>query len=703
VPGDVVELECIAADLKQAETRSPAQRILVVSRDEFLERAMDQQAHIAEQLFRAFELARGSQRTLAGLNIKVRQSGALDEADRDTLRTAETEHRQLVRILIEPATGIAPLCETLLADLKSNDAELPDRNRRIDQLRTALRRLEREEFGPFDRAVSEIWTALRSASPTAESLSTAFSAAIARHDRIVATLAELHEALAHWDNVRRVSREVAEIRRIEQGLASRSVELARETLGVRIEALPADTRAELLQLVESQRDLRRRLDRSHSRMDALLATIEATDPHAAGILTDALDYLIANSIAGALSAAADQIAANQLAQAAQSQAQAIDLLGELLALLDNRPETDPKRQAIRLAAAAARLDELRAEVAPPLSQLRNATNASEAARKAVAENANALVESLARELGKLSREAIRLDSLPAAERIARSAAALREVTKSLIERPAVVAEFSNAIDADLSSAMRLLSAHARQLESQRIRDQLVALADSAAGLLRRQEMLLAESKAFQQFAASATSEAWRSATADAIDRQQMLSLEAAKLARTTTVDAFAAQLQAASEEMHEAANLLAAARNLARATDAQRLVIGRLRQIVAATAPRAESPQNPPPQTSEVPAETPNESPSPAGPVHVIEELRLVRSMQAALNDRTAAFHVRQGSAAPSEDAKRDLSALAAEQQRVAELFRKLFVAPSAATTDEPPDPTTPPQASDDVPSPLGP
>jgi hypothetical protein len=698
--GDTIELEVVAADLKRTETRSPTHRILVVSSDEFLERAMDRQAHIAEQLFRAFELARQSQRSFAGLNVKIRQSGALDESNRDTLRAAETEHRQLVRILMEPGAGVAPLCESLLADLKANGAQLPDRNRRIERIRTELRRLEREDFGPFDRTLTEVWTGLRSPSPTADMLSGGFSAAIARHDRIVATLAVLHESLAHWDNLRRVSREVAEIRRIEQGLISRSAELARMTLGARIEALPADTRAELVQLVESQRDLRRRLDRAHSRMDKLQSSVASDDPHAAGILADAIDFLAANPLGGSLSTAADKIAANQLAQAAQTQARAIELLGELLAVLDNRPETDPERQAKRLAAAAARLEALRAELAPPLSQLRGAVNESDAARKAVADNADTIVQSLARELGKLSREAIRLDSLPAAEHVARSAASLREITKSLIERPADITKTGNAADADLAAAARLLAAHARQIESQRIREQLVALGDAAAGLLRRQEMLLAESKAFQQFASSATAEAWRSATVDAIDRQQKLSRETADIAKSTTVDAFATLLRAASEEMEEAATLLAVARQLSRATDLQRLIIGRLRQIVAATAPRTDARQSPPPRVNDAPEETPS---PPTGPVHVIEELRLVRSMQAALNDRTAAFHVRQGTAALSDDAQRDLSALATEQQRVAELFRKLFVAPSApATTDEPPDPTQQPPPTGDVPSPLG-
>lgn len=701
--GDTIEYEAVAVDRGGRETRSPTQRILVVSPQEFLDRAIDQQAHIAEQLLRAIELARQSQRSLAALRVKVQQSGTLSDADADALRAVETEHRQVVRILVEPATGVAPLCEALLADLDANGVALPDSNRRVEQIRSEIRRLEREEFGPFDRAFADVWTALRASRPSAASLAAALAGAIARHDRIVDTLAALHEALAHWDNVRRVSREAAEIRRIEQGLLSRSIELARTTLGVRIDDLPADTRAELVQLVESQRDLRRRLDRIQSRMDKLLASVSTDDPHAAGILTDALDFLATNPIAGQLSTAADQIAANRLGQAAETQTTAVRLLGELLALLDNRPETDPERLAERLAAASKRLEELRREFGLVAPGVREAAGIDERAqRAAAAARLDPVAKALSRDLARLARETVRLDALQAGERIARSAAALDGVAGAIVERAADMPATTKAIDADLAAAANLLATAARRLESERIREHLATIAEAAADILRREEMLLAESKGFEQFATSATADAWKNATADAIERQEALAVETGALAATAKVEAFGVALRTAADEMHEAAGLLGAARTLARAADLQRLAIGRLRQLVAATAPVEAPPNAPPPQPHD-----PNAEPAapPLGAVHVVEELRLVRAMQAALNDRTAAFHALAGNAVPTEETRRQVAALASEQQRLAELFRKLFVdVNNAAASDAPSDdqqrPTIP---SDDAPSPIGP
>lgn len=360
-------------------------------------------------------------------------------------------------------------------------------------------------------------------------------------------------------------------------------------------------------------------------------------------MTDAIDFLIANPVGGQLSAAGDQIAANRLGQAAQSQAAAIAALSELLALLDNRAETDPERQAKRLAAAALELERLRKEFVPLGAKLAIAAAIpDDAHRKSLSSVLDLNAKELSRRLAKLSREIVRLDALPPAERVARAAAGLRTIGSAIAEQPAIVPGSRTEINQELAAAAQLLAAHARQLAAERIRAELVSLAEAAAGLLRRQEMLLAESKAFQQFATSATADAWRSATADAIDRQHTLGEEAALLAKNAKVDAFAVQLRVAADEMGEAATLLAASRNLSRAADVQRRIVNRLRQIVAATAPANESPlpDVPPPQTTDAPANLPP-PPTPDGKVHVVEELRLVRSMQAALNERTVSFYVR--------------------------------------------------------------
>jgi hypothetical protein len=78
--------------------------------------------------------------------------------------------------------------------------------------------------------------------------------------------------------------------------------------------------------------------------------------------------------------------------------------------------------------------------------------------------------------------------------------------------------------------------------------------------------------------------------------------------------------------------------------------------------------------------------------------------MQAALNERTVAFSARSGATNVDEADKRELAALAAEQQRLAALFRNLFVDPNhPALQDEPNDNTENNPPMEDGPSPLGP
>ena len=299
--------------------------------------------------------ARRARGQVLGLEIRVRETGKLEQADIDRLQSAEFSQREIVRGLTDRNDGLPALVLSVLADLDMNRVDDPDFARRMEGLLTEFDRLQREHFSAIGSeltaAVKGGLSRLQSPSTTAARYvedATCLACAGKHQQHVVESLEDLLGQLRQWDDYRRFQRDVAQLLRDQEEVARGAAELGRQTLGRDVKELSPPETAELETLAERQLELARRENRIEQEMEKTAALLRPGEPLAADTLSDALAEARRLAIAAAMHAVGGSIRDNGLGQTPSDHQKILQDLQAVLDILANNAAQQGRQLAREL-------------------------------------------------------------------------------------------------------------------------------------------------------------------------------------------------------------------------------------------------------------------------------------------------------------------------------------------------------------------
>ncbi len=704
-PGAQMTLHAAAADYRPGVGRTAMpRRLSIITAEELESHLAERLTQIVRQLERALTMQRTTRQDVRRLEIQ-QQEATLGGGDRHALQAAELNQRRVGRVLVDPAEGVPALVDSLRALVEMNRASSSDMRATLDRLAAELDRLA---AGPLDVADREL-TAARKAMDALtndearmtndgtldssfvlrhSSLATSLTTAGSSQDEVVESLERLIHELSGKADYRRFARLLAELRQEQIALQeSAGAQIGLETLPLRASELTRPQRVRLNQAAAGQSALAARLEKIERGMDDLARQLADDESEAALTLADAVALARRLAIGASMHQAARDFNRNRVGQALDRQTQIAQQLQQVLDILRNEKERRPEQLADQLREAEQRLAELRDK----LAQLRQQTSRAErepaeAADRRQLEPLHRQQQALRRDIEQLARQLERLQA-PEAEKSTRTAAERLDDREQKQQRPSPSPEMQRA-EQDLDEAARQLAARRQQAED-----------DLALEFVRRFQAQLGEMVEQQKRVVEATADLDRrrepskppgaqmsQSMAQLADDERRLAEKAREHSELLFgLGAVRVSLEEAERRLVAAAELLAQQQTGPPTQAAERQALDRLEGMMQAFAQTAqEAGQNQQPGAG---AGAGGQQP-PRRPTFELLEVKMLRMLQADLNERTADLRRRQDeldrplAEGQQAELEREARELAAEQGRLAELVEDML----ARDNDEQPE-----------------
>ena len=694
--GSVLAVRITAADYKPQEATTSIRRITIISDEELENRVTQKQTAILEQLAEVLKLQREARAQTAALEIQLKETGKLSAQELTQLEAAELNQRNVQRQMTDPQSGVEAQLVELLAELDSNRLTDQAAARRMNELLTKVREINRQ---PLPVISQELTAAVKSARAALESAGSekkcedgaaeparALGAAGKEQDNVVARLESLLGELSQWDSFSRLAREVSQIRVDEEKL-TRDTEALQLKTAAATNPDAADNRAAARQLAQRQLEIARRFDKLQTRMEDLLARLRVSDPLVAATLADALDAGRRFAIGGQMRSVAGELGEQRLGQAGQTQQQILVNLKELVDLLASRRDKELARGVKSLAETAGELSAL----SERHQQLHNELSA--AAKEKSADEKKRKLERLTPELKKLAEEVAELSRKLERLRARRAAEAGKQAGGSLGQAGAA-AESGDADDAQkqsqkakdlLDEARQELEQQIKQAQQDLQREELARMEQLIQGLVVRQKGVLKEIVRLEGLRDKKTGQFTRPQQASlkqAAGEERSLADETAQVGQTlASAKAFVLTLDVAQREMLLAAAAMDKGETGAATVKAATAALARLEQLLAALKPDEGSPMEPqdPPEGNGGQNQGGNQP-----TLQNLAELKLLKLMQETINKWTAELEeARRKTGQLTEEQEREVDALAQEQGQLADRVLEMIRAAAERPEDD--------------------
>jgi hypothetical protein len=684
-PGTQLTMRIEANDYRPGTGRTVApRRITVITADELDARLADRQSQIVRQLERALEVQRTARGGVRRVEIQQKEAHSLASGDRDVLQTAELNQRRVRRMLVDEAEGVPALAAALVDELAINGVERSDAVEQMGNLTAALARLA---AGPLPMAERELTAARKSADAAAdphpnplsegegtqaEMLLASLATAGAAQDDVIAAVEGLLDELAPWTDYRRFARQLVQLCKdqIAHEQAARS-DVGTDTLTLELRELSTAQRANLMSASAGQDALARRFDDIAQamrdwtgRLSAQSGKPDDLSSHATPVdaVGDALEVAQRRAIGSNMKDAARELSENRVGQALEREQRTVADLQEMISALEGQPEQKLERLVDKLLQAERDLAALRNELAALRQQIAQATAGLPASQ--TQHELRARIEQLTRQLQRLQADAAAGSTRRAAERLAGERASARgkveQAEQDLAEAAQQLAERRGQAEFDLQREFinRFLAALGPMVDRQRgVVDktkELDAAREPRAPLTATQLQAVDQLAQTERALADETRE----------HRELLFGLGAVRLSLGRAADRLAATGVLLAQ--HDTGPV---------AQQAGQEALERLEKIADALR-----------QTADEAAGEPGGAGAGAGPggdqqrrqpAFDLLEVKLLRMLQAELNERTRDYQQRlseAGAAAADQGAfQREAAELAAEQGRLAELVREIL------------------------------
>ncbi|MBI3864457.1 MAG: hypothetical protein HY290_21455 [Planctomycetia bacterium] len=697
--------ECPDGQAPPLHVGKSVMRVLTIaSREEKSQEIAQRQEGLLSDLDRAHKLEQQARQQVDDLVLQLKNVDGVRPEDLDSLQRTELGQRDVAAQLASPANGLARRAAELLDELRNNQLNEPQTERRLKSLADELERLDRDHLRSIEQDLTQARKQLQSGgkeaakkkpadapnqpAPREQRPADALEQVSQNQAAVVESLGEMLHDLSQWRGEHDAAAELADIVRQQNELNQRAAELSKKTLTRPADELPPQDRADLVKTAERQKKQADQLDQVESRMRATHQALSNDDPSAAAVLHDAADQVQQQGIAGRMREAADQIGENRMGQAARTQQDVLQKLRELEDLLRHNGESDSEMLVKKLKAAEQELADLHDRQAELLRKLQEAGQNGDAPTRQ--EQLEALRKEQARvqeETARMARRLARLEARRAGTSAERAAAQMRAAQGQLAgdDSSGAADHQQEAVD-DLEQARRELAGQRREAEETLAREQIAKIADELAGLVPRQQAALDETRRLDEL--HTTSGKWTRAQLvtlrDVAKVQRGLAEETGRIvSRVAAAEVFALALKGAVRSMEQAAGQLDERETGKGAQQPQQAALRRLADLLEALKPEQRDPQQAQGdgQDQQGGSGAVQDGPQSDG-IPSLAQLKLLITMQKELLTRTAELErLRGADGLLPQAARNELEAIVREQGELADLF--LSVAARTATDAE--------------------
>jgi hypothetical protein len=702
--GAVLTVEAEASDYRPGVGRTVGpRRLSIITADELETRLADRQLQIARQLERALVIERKTREDVNRLEIQLRDAGGLTQRDRLTVQTAEPNQTNVARTLVDPTEGVPPLVDAILNEIEINRLENSEMSETMNRLAADLKRLSAEPLSVAERELTSSRKSVESISANknvaddvalpmdaaqVDALSHSLATVTNSQDEVIATLERLVSELSGKTDFRRLVRQIAELR--EDQIAHEK--LARSEIGV--ESLPLETnelsrtqRANLNKAAAGQAAIAVRFAKIEQSMDQLSRQLTDDRDAMAGTLSDALYLSRQRSIGSHMQQTATDLSENRVGQGLEREHQIIDDLQQLLKLLRNEGERRPQELADKLKQAEQKLASLQQQLGQLRQQIAQAERAPNAASPEQLRKLNDQQQNVRRDVEQLARELDRLQAADASKSAQSAASDLnnrptdQKKSDPNAGRPSSSGQVKKA-EQNLQQAANQLAQRRQQAEDDLQLEIVQRFQTELGEMVKRQQAVLkntAELDAARRPSASLSADQIK-IVADLAGQERQLADQAKEHSELLFgLGSVRVSLEEAERRLAAAGKLLEDRKTDTPTQQAEQLALTRLEAMLQTFAQTANEAAKKPDANNPPPPPAANNQPQQPQrrPTFELLEVKMLRMLQADLNDRTAEHEKRGAAVAGNPAAKagfdQEARELAAEQGRLAELVQKML------------------------------
>jgi hypothetical protein len=705
--GDILTLQVAADDFDdvtfaKAPGISHQVQIRVISRNALDVLLNQDQAKIEQELVRLREEQREAIKKATEAEKTLRKNGKLSRDQIADLVQAEMLQQQIrERIGAENKDGLRAEVDRVRQALKDNRLPRSETDRRLDDIAEQLARLARDELPPIEPRLTEARKLGETGrSPSSDPKETNPLTDARKHqDEVEKTLSDLLARMEAWSSTREIKGETKSILEDQKRLRQETERLNKDLQG---RTLPQNTpsqndlsKEQMDQIKEAeanQQALEERTSKLLDKMDRVAKDRIEKDPRTAEQLRQAHDQATNDSLGNTMQEATKQIGQNQLNKAVEKQTESVAKLEKLVQTLEKQRDVDLDQLVKKLRQAEKKLNDLTDEQEKLQKKLKEASALSDPQKRE--EELKRLAreqERLQEETQDLLKELSRLQAGAASKALAEAGGKMNQAAQKLNRGQPGEDEQDETLDR-LNDAQQELEKARAEAEEQLAREQVAKAAELIQQLKERQESLVAEGTRLQKTLSQG----------DVTDRPELLSLlqlgrnqselgqETERLAveKLSEAKVFSRILKKAAQAMISAGEKLkehskeinengkAEGDTGKEGYRLQNEALARLNKLLEALKMEAGGSMKPAPSKKGQGDSGENSNPPEGDGIPSLVELKLLRSMQADVNERTGAFsRDHAGLKNLNDEEKSRLQALRREQQEIADLLEELMSA----------------------------
>jgi hypothetical protein len=406
----------------------------------------------------------------------------------------------------------------------------------------------------------------------------------------------------------------------------------------------------------------------------------------AGTLSDAVELSRQRAIGSHMQQIAADLSENRVGQAFEREHQIADDLQQLLNLLRNEGERRPQQLVDKLKQAEQKMDALRQQLAQLRQQIAQTERATNPANQDQLRKLNEQQQNVRRDIEQLARQLDRLQAADASKSAQSAANDLnnrppnQQKPNSNAGRPSPSGQLKKA-EQNLEQAANQLAQRRQQAEDD-LQLEIVRRFQTELGeMVKRQQTVLkstAELDLSRRPLTALSAEQTKSVVDLASQERQLADQAKEHSELLFGLGAVRVSLEEVERRLGAAGKLLDRQQTGSPTQQAEQLALTRLEAMLQTFAQTAnEAGMKPDANTSPPPAAANNQQQPQRRPTFELLEVKMLRMLQADLNERTAEHEKRSAVAAGDQAAKAGLDQeaheLAADQGRLAELVQKML------------------------------
>jgi hypothetical protein len=690
--GDVVILRAAGDDFDDVSVdkqpgRSHEVEIQIIGRNALDIALNKEQARIQKELVKLREQQREALKKVRDTEQKSKHQEKLTPEQLDELQQAEQLQQQIrERVGAERQEGLRAEVARLLDTLKDNNLPRSAAHERMEAVQAELDRLAREELDQIEPRLTNVRKENDSPGQKDPKLLTE---ARKHQEEIEKTLNDLLSRLEPWTSTQEIKGEAKSILQ-EQRKLNQQTEQNKDSLGDTPGKMTEAQRAELERLQEQQQKLQQRTDQLLQKMDRVSQERHKDkDEETAQELQNALKQANAGKpITGLMQDARTELENNQLANASKAQKESIKRLEEVVKELEDRREAELDRLAKKLRDIEQRMDDLARQQEDLQKKAMEAAGISDPKQRE--EELKKLArkqEELKKKAEDMAEELKRLRAARASEALGKAGGEMENAQKQLEGGGKAEEQQDDALDR-LQEARDELKRTLGDTEEELAREQLAKVAVLLKKLRDRQQALVTEAGRIQKDVLEA--KGWNRprefSLRDLANAQKGLGEETGKVADEKLSEAlvFRRILHKAAKAMGDAADRINDRyQEVSQQPDKtdpdeetgrlQQEALRRLDQLLEAAKPDAGVPQRAAGGGGGGGGgESSGGGGNPDG-IPPLAQLKLLRAMQADINQRTEDFTKQHPDLTRLDDkGKSQLQSIRRDQEEVADLLDEL-------------------------------